>query len=697
MKFKDQPLNIKLLSTVTIPLILVAILGIVSYFSIQSLIRTGNWVTHTQDVISEATGIEKLVIDMETGQRGFLITGKRTFLEPYNNAKKKVSHKIETLQKLVTDNPEQVERLAKINGIINNWLEIAAIPEIGLRRKIKKYSKDFEYLQELLSKGVGKSILDDFRSKIIKIDQAFKNANLTEGRLLSLQIAKDIVDMETGQRGFLVTGKKEFLEPYKSGQEKLDSDFEDLRSFAKENGQTVILSLVDEVKQLSDSWLKKAGGPEISAREEMNQTKATMKGVIALIENETGKKIIDSLRIALSEFKNVEVALMESRQADAHDTAANSLWIIVVGTPMTILFAVALSLFVIRTITRSVSMTMKAVNKIGSGDYSAKVEITSDDEIGTLGASVNKMVDTLNEAAHLANTIAKGDLSPEIRLKGDKDVLSISLQKMTHSLRESRDTEKRRSEQIISANQYKSEFLANMSHELRTPLNSILILSKLTFTEETEAVPEGIIEHAKIIHSAGSDLLQLINEVLDLSKIEAGQMDIILTECSVFRLSETMKDTFCAIAKEKRVNFEIDVAPDVPETIYSDQDRISQVLKNFLSNAFKFTENGSVTLEFQRQGSNEIAITVTDTGIGIPKEKHGLVFEAFKQVDGSTSRRYGGTGLGLSICQKIAEMLQGRLLLESEEGKGSRFTFILPEKAREELASKSVTRSEVTA
>ncbi len=697
MKFKDQPLNIKMISTVTIPLILVAILGIVSYFSIQSLIRTGNWVTHTQDVISEATGIEKLVIDMETGQRGFLITGKRTFLEPYNNAKKKVSHKIETLQKLVTDNPEQVERLAKINGLINNWLKIAATPEIGLRRKIKKDSKDLEYLQELLSKGVGKSILDDFRSKITKIDQAFKNANLTEGRLLSLQIAKDMVDIETGQRGFLVTGKKEFLEPYNSGQEKLDSDFEDLRSFAKENGQTVILSLVDEVKQLSDSWLKKAGGPEISAREEMNQTKATMKGVIALIENETGKKIIDSLRIALSEFKNVEVALMESRQADAHDTAANSLWIIVVGTPMTILFAVALSLFVIRTITRSVSMTMKAVNKIGSGDYSAKVEITSDDEIGTLGASVNKMVDTLNEAAHLANTIAKGDLSPEIRLKGDKDVLSISLQKMTHSLRESRYTEKKRSEQIISANQYKSEFLANMSHELRTPSNSILILSKLTFTEETEAVPEGIIEHAKIIHSAGSDLLQLINEVLDLSKIEAGQMDIILTECSVFRLSETMKDTFCAIAKEKRVNFEIDVAPDVPETIYSDQDRISQVLKNFLSNAFNFTENGSVTLEFQRQGSNEIAITVTDTGIGIPKEKHGLVFEAFKQVDGSTSRRYGGTGLGLSICQKIAEMLQGRLLLESEEGKGSRFTFILPEKAREELASKSVTRSEVTA
>ena len=236
----------------------------------------------------------------------------------------------------------------------------------------------------------------------------------------------------------------------------------------------------------------------------------------------------------------------------------------------------------------------------------------------------------------------------------------------------------RKSEELALSSKYKSEFLANMSHELRTPLNSIILLSKLLTDNLEENLSTDQIEYVSVIHKAGNNLLELINEILDLSKIESGKMDI---NPETIILSEFKKDTedlFLPLSKDKEIDFSINITTDCPKEIFTDRMRIDQVIKNLLSNAFKFSAKGKVALNVSMQNSNLITFAVADTGIGIPKDKLALVFEAFQQADGSTKRKYGGTGLGLSISREIAHLLGGNIHLESDPGKGSTFSITIP-------------------
>jgi HAMP domain-containing protein/CheY-like chemotaxis protein/GAF domain-containing protein len=248
-----------------------------------------------------------------------------------------------------------------------------------------------------------------------------------------------------------------------------------------------------------------------------------------------------------------------------------------------------------------------------------------------------------------------------------------------------------KAEQLSLSSRYKSEFLANMSHELRTPLNSLLILAKLLGENPDENLTDKQIEFAQTIHSAGSDLLDLINDILDLSKVEAGRMDINVGEVGLADVRDFVERSFRPVADDKQLGFEVEVhGANVPPTIQTDEQRLQQVLKNLLSNAFKFTDSGSVKLRVavaeDRQFASEalskadtvLAFSVSDSGIGIPEDKLRLIFEAFQQADGTTSRRYGGTGLGLSISREIARLLGGEIHVESSVGQGSTFTLFLP-------------------
>ena len=240
------------------------------------------------------------------------------------------------------------------------------------------------------------------------------------------------------------------------------------------------------------------------------------------------------------------------------------------------------------------------------------------------------------------------------------------------------------------AGKYKSEFLANMSHELRTPLNSLLILAKLLADNEDGNLTDEQVESAGIIHGSGQDLLFLINEILDLSKVEAGMMEVHFEEVRLETFVQSLRRQFQAGALEKGLVFDIIMTPDVPSSIRTDRQRLDQILRNFLSNGFKFTKEGAVTLEILRpvKGTrfagghltyaNALAFSVRDTGPGIPDEKRQAIFEAFQQVDGSVSRHYGGTGLGLSISRALAHLLDGEIQLVSEVGTGSAFTLYLP-------------------
>ncbi|HEY0627025.1 MAG TPA: response regulator, partial [Allosphingosinicella sp.] len=254
-----------------------------------------------------------------------------------------------------------------------------------------------------------------------------------------------------------------------------------------------------------------------------------------------------------------------------------------------------------------------------------------------------------------------------------------------------------KAEQLALTSKYKSEFLANMSHELRTPLNSLLILSKLLADNPQGNLSEKQTEFARTIHAAGSDLLSLINDILDLSKIESGTVSIEVGEVQLKSLKQNVERTFRQLAQDKGLNFEVEFDSRLPLTIKTDEKRLQQVVLNLLSNAFKFTSDGCVKLSAQCVDSgftpnhpvlstadSVLAISVSDTGIGIPEDKQRLIFEAFQQADGTTSRRYGGTGLGLSISREIARLLGGELQVRSKPGEGSTFTLFIPQEAVEE-------------
>jgi two-component system, chemotaxis family, sensor kinase CheA len=235
-----------------------------------------------------------------------------------------------------------------------------------------------------------------------------------------------------------------------------------------------------------------------------------------------------------------------------------------------------------------------------------------------------------------------------------------------------------KAKQLAVSSKYKSEFLANMSHELRTPLNSLLILSKLLADNPSGNLSEKQVKYSKTIYSSGNDLLATINDILDLAKIESGKMDVYPSNIFVKDLAEYVESRFRPIASEKNLGFNIVIQEDIPDSIYTDEQRLQQVLKNLLSNAFKFTRQGEVGLEFCWKADDGFSFSVIDSGIGIPSDKQELIFQAFQQADGTTSRRYGGTGLGLSICREISNLLNGEIVVESEEGKGSKFSFIVP-------------------
>jgi signal transduction histidine kinase/ActR/RegA family two-component response regulator/HAMP domain-containing protein len=234
-----------------------------------------------------------------------------------------------------------------------------------------------------------------------------------------------------------------------------------------------------------------------------------------------------------------------------------------------------------------------------------------------------------------------------------------------------------KAEQLSLISKYKSEFLANMSHELRTPLNSLLILSKTLAENKEKNLSGEQVKFASTVHSAGQDLLALINEILDLSKVEAGKMPVSPKVVPLKDVQEYLEQTFRPVAEHKGLEFTMTADTNIPKTMFTDENRLQQILKNLLSNAFKFTDKGHVSLDIQSDGGN-IVFRVSDTGIGIPQEKQKLIFEAFQQADGTTSRKYGGTGLGLTISREIARLLGGVIEVQSESGHGSCFTLRLP-------------------
>jgi signal transduction histidine kinase len=262
--------------------------------------------------------------------------------------------------------------------------------------------------------------------------------------------------------------------------------------------------------------------------------------------------------------------------------------------------------------------------------------------------------------------------------KRDIEIKNVEIEQARQELEE-------RARQLDLASRYKSQFLANMSHELRTPLNSLLILARLLAANPEQNLTPKQVEYANVIHSSGTDLLQLINDILDLSRVEAGKMELRPERFGLRALVDDLRAVFQPLTSEKGLTF-IATTPagDLPAELYTDRQRLRQILHNLLSNAVKFTEQGRVELRITAdppsggQAAKVLAFTVTDTGIGISDQNLDAIFGAFQQADGTTSRRHGGTGLGLTICRELAAQLGGQITVQSAVGEGSTFTLHLP-------------------
>jgi len=336
------------------------------------------------------------------------------------------------------------------------------------------------------------------------------------------------------------------------------------------------------------------------------------------------------------------------------------------------------------------------------GDVKAVIEIASffpfsnnylnflDQLMDSIGVILN-MISSTMRTEELLQELKKSNSELEAQANELEDKAKLLEVKNQEVEMASRSLEEK-AEQLSLISKYKSEFLANMSHELRTPLNSLLILSKmLAENKEGNLQPEQI-KFASTVYSAGRDLLGLINEILDLSKVEAGKMQITPTEVLLSTVQDYIEQTFKPVAEHKGLKFKIEVESQLPAKMYVDSNRLQQILKNLLSNAFKFTEKGTVTMriysphkdcrftmETLNHAENVLAFLIEDTGIGIPQEKQKMIFEAFQQADGTTNRKYGGTGLGLTISREIARLLGGIIEVKSTPNQGSSFTLFLPQ------------------
>jgi signal transduction histidine kinase/CheY-like chemotaxis protein len=686
-------LNIKnkILFGSCLTLFLVMILAFIANQSIKTMVQTAERVDHTHLVLEHAFNIEKLFLDMETGQRGFLISGKDEFLEPYESGKEQLIKKLSDAKALTADNPAQVERLVEIEKTIELWNAKAGVPEIDKRKEVAQNSTAISDLEVLESRTVGKGIFDNIRYEIDVISSEFDQEKNLKGKILLLELFNSLLDMETGQRGFLLTGDEKSLKPFTNGLNELGENIKALETFSdKAKGRRILRRSIDRVGLLIDQWLEKSADPEIQARYLVNHLPSKMSDVTALIEAGTGKRIMDGLRSKLLIFKQVENELMAVRRMEADRGVLVAQSVIIFGTLIILLLSLIGSFWIAGNISKPLNILKLASAEIGKGIYPGKIYIDSKDEVADLGNAFESMTDKIktneNEMLLKRKEAEKAQLAAESartqaelsREEAERAKLAAESARTQAEL--SREEAFEAQKDADKANQAKSIFLANMSHEIRTPLNAVLGYAQIL--QRDESLSEQQYEAIQTINKSGNHLLGLINDILDISKIEAGKQELNKTEFDLGALMNELRSVFSARCKEKKLAFEMEEYAEGETPVNGDLGKLRQVLLNLIGNAVKFTESGSVGCRLSKQASNsQFMFEVTDTGAGIPDDAQKSIFEPFKQDKEGINK--GGTGLGLAISHKQVSQMGGELEVDSEPGKGSRFHFSILLERRE--------------
>jgi len=392
--FQNKKFRTLLLFGNGVVLVLMVLIAGVVYQSINSLLLNSEWVTQTHTLIEQGTFLEKSLIDMETGERGFLITGKDEFLAPYHEGKKQFEAVMIEIQNSISDNPKQVELLNKVSQLAEKWHHDIAEISIALRREIVSGSKDADYIQDILAQGVGKRLREQIMTVLVQLREQMQTKGDKEGEIIILSIAKAMLEQQTGQRGFLIAGKENFLKLYHKGRKGLETHLQQLEQHLAKDSDNDNLKFVSQIRKLVKDWLEKSATPLIEARREMNKNTTQLKDVVAFIETGNGKKLIDEMRELLTQFIKLEKTLLAKRKQETDKTASRVINITLFGTFIAFLFGVAVIILITRNIMRIVVRII---------DSSSSVSIAAE-EIAQ--GNLNLSQRTEQQAASLEETTA---------------------------------------------------------------------------------------------------------------------------------------------------------------------------------------------------------------------------------------------------------------------------------------------------
>ena len=689
-------------------------LASVVFFSaiLYYLLSVETWVQESIAQLALAHDARRQVVEQESGMRGFLISGDEVFLDPYERNLPLVRRGLDGLRDAVAGDPQQLRRVEQIDGLYRQWLGLAE--EVIQRRREGLSVVEFtrsgrgRIMQEQMRTLFGDLIAAARAQRQQITDNAASNTKALSAGFLLLSVLLSGVLVLAGRRDLLALSSRyhdvlaqqrdyaQDLEKqawYRTGQAQLDEAIiGELTLPALGQGALGFLAryldmAVGALYVPEDGRLRRvAEFAYDEAQREQGRWLELGEGLAGQVAVERRLRRVDGLP---GDYLKVSSALGSS--------PAHALVVVPVMQGST--FSGVLELGFVRTLRDDdIELLRRITGNLGSAIEAARYRQRLQQAL-TDTQALNEELQVQQEELRAANEELEVQSSALRESQGQLEAQQAELEQTNEQLSEQTRELARQRDDIAGQNQrleeargllqehaaalqrasqYKSEFLANMSHELRTPLNSTLILAKLLLDNAEGNLSDEQVQYARSIYSAGNDLLSLINDILDLSKVEAGRLDILPEPTRLARMLEGLRDLFLPQALAKSLAFSLNLAPDLPEMLFVDRQRLEQILRNLLSNAFKFTARGGVSLRVSAVDAEHLAFEVEDSGIGIPAEQHAAIFEAFRQADGTTNRRYGGTGLGLSISRELAQLLGGRIEVRSAPGQGSVFTLVVP-------------------
>jgi signal transduction histidine kinase/CheY-like chemotaxis protein/CHASE3 domain sensor protein len=685
------PLPWPILGAFAVAIAAVLLIAWFSFEALQTRSETAHRVRQSSAAMEQLQLLVSGVKDAETGQRGFLLTGTESYLKPYTDARVQIGNTTQRLSKLLADSPSQMERLAMLQKQVELKLE-----ELGQTISMRR-AGDTEGALAVLRSEHGLHIMDQLRTmaeetrlaeqqRLEDRQEEWREAVTRSSRvqvggaitllvLIIVAAALAIRDHRAREDETWLRAGLAGLSLRVQGEHRLDALGERVLSYLAEFVDAQVGALY--VAERDGSLLRVAGhaapaeGPGVRPGEGLLGQAAKDQRTLHVTQvpegylptsASLGRIESRELVIAPARLHGVVRAVVElgfTRQLQGKELELME--------RVSELLAIAVRSSQDRTrLEELLAETQRQGEELQTQQEELRV---SNEELEEQSRALRESQAQMEEQqAELENNNAQLETQARL-LEQQKDDLTQTQEVLTDKAAE-----------LERSNQYKSEFLANMSHELRTPLNSTLILAKLLADNKSGNLTPEQVRFAQTISSAGNDLLNLINDILDLSKIEAGKVDVHAEPVRLAGMMEGLVKNMRPAADQKGLVLQLTMAPGTPAVIHTDVQRLGQILKNLLSNAVKFTSQGEVHVTLSPADDGRVAFAVRDTGIGIPAEQQELIFEAFRQADGSTHRMYGGTGLGLSISRDLAQLLGGELGVTSTPGQGSVFTLVLPER-----------------